>query len=169
MNRGSHGPIRSFFVPHPVRLLAVALAVASLGLAACGGDGADESDGISTPAESGEEIVIETHITFPRDGPPTGEVLDESSVGGSPLCPGGTFTDQQAGGEWFVEKSIECDDGSLEIGFSPGEPSKRTQKGPWEVLSGTGSYEGLRASGEMITTFVGETEGRETFTGTVGP
>jgi hypothetical protein len=148
-------------------LLAVTLTVTALGLAACGDD--DESDVSTDAAEPTEEIVIETHITFPRDGAPIGEVLDESTIGGSPLCPGGTFSDQQANGEWFIEKTIECADGSLEIGFSPGEPSNRTQKGPWEVLSGTGAYDGLSASGEMETTFEGRTEGRETFTGTVGP
>jgi hypothetical protein len=113
--------------------------------------------------------VIETHITFPRDGAPNGEILAESTIGDAQLCPGGTFTDQQGSGAWFNEKTIDCDDGTLEIGFSPGEPSNRTQKGPWKLLSGTGAYEGWGATGQMEAKFVGQTEGRETFTGTVVP
>lgn len=147
----------------------MALAVMALGLAACGDDDADESDASANPAESAEEIVIETHITFARNEAPMGEILDESTIGGSPFCPGGTFSDQQSGVEWFIEKSIECDDGTLEIGFSPGEPSGGTQAGPWEVLSGSGAYEELRASGEMEVEFASRTEGRETFTGSVEP
>ncbi|MDQ3729476.1 MAG: hypothetical protein M3355_07790 [Actinomycetota bacterium] len=145
----------------------MALAVTALGLAACGDDDADESDVSGNPAESTEEIVIETHLTFPLNEAPRGEILEESTIGGSPFCPGGTFSDQPGSGQFFNEKTIECDDGSLEIGFSPGEPSNRTQKGPWEVLSSTGAYEGLQASGEMEAKFDSQTEGHETFTGTV--
>ena len=42
--------------------------------------------------------------------------------------------------------------------------------GPWEVLSGTGAYEGMEGSGEMMIKFPANPqvpEGRGTFTGTV--
>lgn len=170
MQRGSRQFIRSSFLPRPVHLLAVAaLALMALGLGACGDDDADEGEATAGPAESTEEIVIETHITFPRNEAPKGEILGESTISGSPFCPGGTFTDQHGSGRWTVEKAIECDDGTLEIGFAPNEPVDQTQKGPWEILSGTGAYEGVEASGKMEASFDGETEGRETFTGTVVP
>lgn len=160
-----------------VRWLVLALAIATLGVAACGGDDGDESEATTTPAvdtdsadagEGSEKIVIKTHITF-RPDPPTGEVLSGSTIGDSPFCSGGSFHDSTGNAPWLVEKTLDCPDGSLRIGFSP-EPVGvgDRQTGPWEVLSGTGAFEGLRGEGEME--FTGsESEGRETFIGRVEP
>jgi hypothetical protein len=157
-----------------VRWLVLGLAVATLGVAACGGDDGDESEATTTTAvdtdsadagDGSEKIVIETHITFRPEGA-TGEVLSGSTIGDSPFCPGGTFSDTRGGDAWFVEKTLDCSDGSLRIGFSPGEPVNHKQTGPWEVLGGTDAFEGLRGAGEMEVTGSGD-EGRETFTGTV--
>jgi hypothetical protein len=154
-------------------LLAVALTVASIALAACGGD--DEAGGptaaldveaSSLPVtEGGEPILIRTHVNIP-----SGKVLGGSSIGDSPFCPGGTFHDQHGNEDiGLVDRTFRCPDGTLRIGFTPGVPQARTQAGPWKVLSGSGAYEGLQGSGQMKTRYVrgSDMEGRETFTGTV--
>jgi hypothetical protein len=156
--------------------LASALALATVGVAACG-DG--ES---STVAEGGEKIAIETHvkIRIPDGGPAPGasigggEVLHGSSVGESPFCPDGTFSDTHSDDPdvGLVDRTFQCPDGTLRIGFTPGTPDGRTQTGAWRVVSGTGGYEGLRADGQMKVTYeagTDATEGHETFTGTTSP
>lgn len=157
--------------PRVVRWLALLFALASLGLAACGEDDEGESEAAADAAGATEEIVIQTEITFPRGGAPEGEVVDGSVIGDSPFCSGGTFSDSEGDASWLVEKAIECDDGTLRIGFSPGKPVDQTQAGPWKVLGGTGAYEGLEGGGRME--MKGEPgdplHGRETFTGTVVP
>ena len=35
------------------------------------------------------------------------------------------------------------------MGFTPEEPQGLTQTGSWTIVSGTGTFEGLRGSGEM--------------------
>jgi hypothetical protein len=56
----------------------------------------------------------------------------------------------------------------LQIRFSPTQPSP-VQSAVWEVVSGTGSFEGVRGDGTMVARFGSENpdQGRETFTGTV--
>jgi hypothetical protein len=161
-----------------VRWLALALALATVGLAACGDDDGDENGAATTPsadsdlsADPGggsEEIVIKTDLTIPN-----GEVLEGSSIGGTPFCPGGTFHDKPGDAEiGSVDRTIRCPDGNVRIGFSPSERPGLTETGPWKVVSGTGAYEGLRGRGQMEVTFEPHTsalEGRETFTGTVVP
>jgi hypothetical protein len=104
-----------------------------------------------------------------------GEILDGSSIGDSPFCPGGTFQDAHSEDPaiGFVDRTIECPDGSLRIGFSPGAPTDPLhQSGPWHVVSGTGAYDGLEGDGEMTIEYephTQATEGQETFTGTVVP
>jgi hypothetical protein len=156
--------------------LSAALAVSTLGVAACGGDDGDESEAATTTAvdtdsadagEASEKIVIKTHITFRPDAA-TGEVLSGSTIGDSRFCPGGSFRDSKGDDAWLLEKTLDCPDGSLRIGLSPGEPVDHRQTGPWEILGGTGALEGLRGAGEMEVTGSGD-EGRETFTGTVEP
>jgi hypothetical protein len=161
--------------PRQVRWLASALALAAFGLAACGGDGGDENGaatkpGVDTSADRAgrsEEIVIKTRLDIP-----TGEVLGESSIGDSSFCPGGTFRDRRGDGDiGSVDRTFRCPDGSLRIGFSPGEPRGQTQAGPWKVVSGTRAFEGLRGDGRMKVKFesASDSKGRETFTGTVVP
>jgi hypothetical protein len=44
------------------------------------------------------------------------------------------------------------------------------QSAVWELVSGTGRFEGLRGGGSLVARFVSKDpdQGRETFTGTVG-
>jgi hypothetical protein len=158
-----------------VRWFALVLVLAALGLAACGDDG-DESGTATTSADTGnpgdgsEEIVIRTRLNLP-----TGEILTGSSIGDSPFCPGGTFEDGRGSRDFdfFVDRTIRCPDGTLRLGFSPGEPEKghTTQSGPWKIVSGTGAYEDFEGHGVMKAVFESaqSMEGRERFTGTVGP
>jgi hypothetical protein len=163
--------------PRQVRWLALALTLATVGLGACGDDDGDENGAATTPgvdtdlpADSGEgseEVVIKTRVDIP-----TGEVLDGSSIGDSPFCPGGTFRDQHGNADiGSVDRTFDCPDGSLRIGFTPGVPQGRTQAGPWKVVSGTGAFEGLEGDGQMEVKFEpgSDSKGRETFTGTVVP
>jgi hypothetical protein len=169
----------------------LALIVATVGLAACGGDdggenGAPTTTGVvsdpSADAGGGEEIVINTHVVIdiPKAGPQPGksigqgEVLAGSSLGDSPFCPGGTFSDLHSDDPdiGLVDRTFDCPDGSLRVGFTPGVPQGRTQSGQWKVVSGTGAFEGLQGDGQMEVKYqpgTGATEGRETFTGTVVP
>ena len=119
----------------------------------------------ATATDGGEAILIKTHATIP-----TGEVLSGSSIGDSPFCPGGTFSDKHGNDTiGLVDRTFRCPDGSLRIGFTPGHPQGRTQAGPWQVVSGTGAFEGLRGGGQMEIKYErgNSSEGRETFTGTV--
>jgi hypothetical protein len=158
----------------------LALILATLGLAACGGDG-EGGNGTATAPGSGsdatagsEEIVIETSVVFPEapEDPVTGEVLDGSAIGDSPFCEGGTFEDKHGSEDpsvppyGLVDRTFECPDGTLRMGFSPRHPQDGIQRGPWTIVSGTGAYEGLQGEGQMEVPFEGE-EVSETFTGTV--
>lgn len=175
--------------PRQVRWLALALMPATVGLAACGGNdrGATATSGGKTgltadPGAATEHIVIKTRavLDIPEGGPQPGEstgrgeVLAGSSLGDSPFCPGGMFRDQH--GEdpdiGLVDRTFDCPDGSLRIGFTPGSPEGRTQAGPWKVVSGTRAFEGLQGDGQMEIKYkpgTRGTEGRETFTGMVVP
>jgi hypothetical protein len=166
------------------------LTLAAVGLAACG-DGGDETgaattSGIdrdhSTDAEQAdEEVVIKTRVEINAaeenrgSNVSRGEVLDGSSIGDSPFCRGGTFQDAHSEDPaiGFVDRTIQCPDGSLRIGFSPQAPTDPLhQGGPWHVVSGTDAYDGLEGAGEMKIEYephTQATEGRETFTGTVVP
>ena len=160
---------------HP-RWLALALTGAAVGLAACGDDDADKAQttpasAVNRPAaDSGggaEAIRIKTHLTIP-----TGKVLDGSTLGDSPFCPGGTFRDE--GTSTGNLKTFQCPGGRLTIDFSPGEPREdsaggQNQSGPWKVVTGSGEFAGLRGHGRMTVRFESSEadESRETFTGTV--
>jgi hypothetical protein len=157
--------------PRQVRRPALALTFATVGLAACGGNGAHQngagSQRSAAPNAASKKIVIKTRLTIP-----TGEVAGGSSIGNSPFCPGGTFRDRNGNPDiGSVDRTVRCSDGSLRIGFSPGEPRGHTQVGPWKIISGTGAYKGIRGSGRMEVTFEpgSSSKGRETFTGTVVP
>ena len=154
------------------------LTVSLLGIAACGDD--DDEGGTTTGAEeagttakgSGEPILIKTHVVFLED--PTakaeakGEVLPGSAMGDSAFCAGGRFSDRH--GEpplGLVVKTFRCPGGRLTITFSPTEPSLK-QSADWEVVKGSGTFEGLSGGGRMRAVFESKGgEGRETFTGTV--
>ena len=104
-----------------------------------------------------------------------GEILNGSSIGETPFCPGGTFQDAHTEDPaiGFLDRTVKCSDGTVRIGFAPQQPtSPLTQSGPWHVVSGTGAYEDLMAEGEMRIRYEPHTqgtEGQETFSGTAQP
>jgi hypothetical protein len=154
------------------RWLAAALAVTVIALPACGGGG-DEGDapGASESVAGGEPepILIKTRVNIP-----TGNVLDGSTIGDSPFCPGGTVKDTHGTPDiGLVDRTITCQDGTLRMGFDPHEPVNDTQSGKWRIVSGTGAYEGWMGSGQMEMKYDPSdnrkhpTRGRERYTGTV--
>jgi hypothetical protein len=159
-----------------VRWLALALTLATLGLAACGGSddsdsGAATTSGVDSESSRAgrEEIVIRAQASL-QGVEDVGKVLQGSSLGDSPFCPGGTFSgghaDVPAGS---IDRTFKCPGGTLRIVFTPGAENGRTVTGQWTVLSGTGAFEGAKGSGRMETKFETDTQARETFTGTVVP
>lgn len=166
----------------------LALAVTAIGLAACGDDDGDEDgtvtgaqeagttaggDETGTTAEAGgDPILIKTHVVFLEDPSAKvetmGEVLPGSTIGGSAFCAGGRFSDRH--GEpplGLVVKTFSCPGGRLTITFSPTEPSLK-QSSDWEVVNGSGRFEGHSGGGRMTAVFESKGgAGRETFTGTI--
>jgi hypothetical protein len=154
------------------------LAIAALGLPACGDDDGDQGErtvgpdvdrSVSAPGEGGgEAILIKTSLTIP-----TGEVLSGSVIGDSRFCRGGTFRDEEGPpGVRTVLRTFRSPDGQLKIDFTPqGVEGRRTgpikQSGPWKVVGGSGRFEGLRGHGQTTVTSKRLPVGRETFTGTV--
>jgi hypothetical protein len=83
--------------------------LAAIGLGACGDADGDEpgaattsgvdSDVSADPGEGSEEILIQTQVEIGvaeelrGSNVSEGEVLDGSSIGDSPFCPGGVFRD----------------------------------------------------------------------------
>ena len=158
---------------------AVVLAlVGVLFLGACGGDeddAADTSAGSAT-APRGKPIVIRTRIVIAaeeRTEPiATGEVLEGSTLGGSPFCAGGTILDSHGSPDpevLLIARTITCPDGRVRLNLTPEVTPGLTQTGSWRIVSGTGAYEGLRGSGEMegLSDPDDDSLARETLTGTV--
>jgi hypothetical protein len=138
--------------------------LATLGLAACGGGDSGESS-----TAGGEEIVIKESANI-QGIEDVGDVLDGSSLGGSPFCSGGSFSGGHGNLPFpQIDRTFKCPEGTLRIVFTPGEPQGKTVTGRWKILSGTGAYEGLEGSGRMETKFETDTRAREAFTGTVLP
>ena len=162
-----------------MRWLAVVLTITVVGVAACGGDDGDAPETTADGGAGGESILIKTRVKIGAaeelrgSNVSEGEVLDGSSIGDSPFCPGGTFRDAHSDDPeiGFVDRKFQCSDGSLRIGFSPQAPTTPlTQSGPWHVVSGTGLFAGLQGDGQMKIKYephTQATEGRETFTGNV--
>lgn len=169
------------------RWLAAALTVTAIALSACGGDDGGAAGTTASPSiksdstvgdgADGEPILILTRVTLTpaSEVVSTGKILDGSTIGDSPFCPGGTIKDKHGNPDptkepfGLVDRTITCQDGTLRMGFTPGVPQGRTQAGPWKVVSGTDSYERWQGSGQMETKYDrgNDTKGRETFTGTV--
>ena len=161
----------------PPRWFAAALTVTAIVLAGCGIGGGDD-DGApgkttspSQPSAGGEAtpILIKTRMNAP-----TGRILDGSTIGESPFCPGGTVKDQHGTpGIGLVDRTITCREGTLRMGFDPQAPVGDTQRGSWRIISGTGDCEGWAGSGQMVIRYDQRdasqhpTKGREAFSGTV--
>lgn len=118
--------------------------------------------------------MIETRMTLTSEKRivSSGKVLDGSTIGDSPFCPGGTIEDKHGATPEvaLVDRTVTCTDGTLKIGFSPQVPEGNTQSGPWQIVGGSGAYEEWRGSGEMKMVYdrgSGSTKGNETFTGTI--
>ena len=156
--------------------LVMALAFAASGLAACGGDnGRDARTVTVAPAEasaqetsapvSGDAILIETRVTNAKRH--TGEVLGVSVIGESAFCLGGKTRGGSEGPA--ITTTFRCPGGTLKVQYAPTQPSL-VQGGVWEVVRGTGRFEGVRGGGSMVAKFESDNPdgGREIFTGTVG-
>jgi hypothetical protein len=151
-----------------MRRVVVLVLVGVLLVGACGDgeDGTSKTSAASTTEQRGEPVVIRTSVTVAAtegaEPIATGEVLDGSTLGGSPFCVGGTILDSHAILDpamepyGLVDRTITCPDGTVRVGFTP-------PTGSWTIVSGTGAFEGLRGSGEMEV----DPPGHETFTGTV--
>jgi hypothetical protein len=155
----------------------MALTIVSSGLAACGGDNggdvrtvtvapADTSvQETSTPPVSGDAILIETRVTNAKRH--TGEVLVVSVIGESAFCRGGKTSGGSDGPT--ITTTFRCRGGTLKVQYAPTQPSL-VQSAVWEVVGGTGRFEGLRGGGSMVARFESDDPdtGREIFTGTLG-
>jgi hypothetical protein len=120
-------------------------------------------------------VVIRTSITIaatPGAEPmAAGELLEGSSLGGSPFCSGGTILDSHASADpavkelGLVDRAITCRDGTVRMVSTPEPP----QGGAWKIVSGTGPFEGLHGSGEFQITYSPDPNApaHETYTGTV--
>jgi hypothetical protein len=155
---------------------------------ACDGgeDRESEKSGASTAQRRSEAVSIRTSLavaaTEGAEPTATGEVLEGSTLGGSPFCVGGTIRDSHASSaavELYgpIARTISCPNGTVKIGLSPTvngvtpgpPPEGPTQTGSWTLVSGTGAFEGLRGSGKLETTYDpdDDTLAQETLTGTV--
>lgn len=151
------------------------VAITAIGLSACGAETAGSGSPI-TPTEtpdtekatsaprSGDAILIETQITNARLH--TGVVLDGSVLGESAFCEGGDTTGSSSGPT--ITATFTCPSGTLTVQYAPTQNSP-VQSAEWEVVSGTGSFEGLHGGGYMVAAFASDDPdaGREVFTGTV--
>jgi hypothetical protein len=157
--------------------LVMALTVAASGLVACGGDKGGDVRTVTAPAEtsaqetptsapvSGDAILIETRVTNAKRH--TGVVLGVSVIGESAFCRGGKTSGGSEGPT--ITTTFRCPGGTLKVQYAPTQRSL-VQGGVWEVVRGTGSFEGLRGGGSMVAKFASDDpdSGREIFTGTVG-
>jgi hypothetical protein len=93
------------------------LVVLGVLLGACGQgqDGASDPSAASTTQQRGEPIVIRTSISIaPEPGAEviaTGEVLNGSTLGGSPFCVGGTILDVHGSTDpevLLIARTITC-------------------------------------------------------------
>ena len=164
-----------------MRRAVVVFLVGGLLVGACGGgdDGLSESSAASTTERRGEPVVIRTRLavaaTSGAEPIATGEVLEGSTLGGSPFCVGGTIRDSHASLDpamepyGLIDRTITCPDGTVRVGLTPEDSQSLTQTGSWTIVSGTGAFEGLHGSGEMQITNDPDDDAlaHETLTGTV--
>lgn len=146
------------------------------------------SVGLASPAYATppSPVTIETVIDF-SSFPFVGTFT--VPVGASTLgCSGGTFVDFQrsegvVGGAGELEKHITCTSGAGAgdsfvvlfkhecTFFSPAvfqcRPGPGDLNGQWMILSGTGSFAGLKGTGDISISFVGETTAEEHLVGSI--
>ncbi|HZG35404.1 MAG TPA: hypothetical protein VEY87_06110 [Gaiellaceae bacterium] len=156
----------------------VLVLVGVLCLAACGGDEDDAANGnvAATTAPRGEPVVIRTKMdiadTERAEPIATGEVLEGSTLGDSEFCAGGTVRDSHGSSDptvWLIVETITCPEGTVKLRFRPEPARGMKQTGSWTIFSGTGTYEGLRGSGEMEVVYGPDADSpaHVTFRGTV--
>jgi len=152
--------------------------VGMLLLGACAGraDDAADTSAASITAPRGEPVVILTKVviaaTSGAEPTATGEVLEGSTLGGSPFCAGGTILDSHGSSDpevLLIARTITCPDGRVRMDVTPELSPGLTQKGSWTIVSGTGAFERLRGSGQMEVVYDPDHDApaRETYTGTV--
>jgi hypothetical protein len=156
---------------------AAVLVVLGVVLAACGQTegGASDRSAAATTTQRGEPIVIRTSITIAAepgaDVIATGDVLEGSTLGGSPFCVGGTILDSHGSTDpevLLISRTITCPEGGVQMDVMPEVAQGLTQTGSWEIVSGTGDFEGLGGSGTVEIAYDPDPEApaRETYTGT---
>ena len=154
-------------------------AVPCVSIVACAGDeGGEARPGTATTAA--ESPTQESPTSAPVFGKPTlietrvidaarhvGVVLGTSVIGESAFCRGGRTSGGSEGAA--ITTTFRCPGGTLKVRYSPTQRSL-VQGAAWEVVSGTGSWAGLRGGGSMVAVFEKDDpdRGRETFTGTIG-
>jgi hypothetical protein len=158
-----------------MRAAVVLVSVLAVVLGACGGGGADSGSGaaagsravVSTAGPVGEPIVIRMSLVVAAvegaEITATGTVLEGSTLGVAPFCVGGTIEERHADSTEaplrLLDRTITCPDGNVtlglmpEVGLTPEPPKDRPQGGSWTIVGGTGTFEGLRGSGEMEVTY----------------
>ncbi len=147
-------------------------------LGACGGDEDDAADAsvASTTAPRAEPALIRTRMdiadTERAEPIATGEVLDGSTLGDSPFCARGTVRDSHGSNDptvWLIVETITCPEGTVKLRFTPEPAQGMNQTGSWTIVSGTGTFKGLRGSGEMEVVYGPDADSptHVTFTGTV--
>jgi hypothetical protein len=137
-------------------------------------------DGASETSVQSEQVELRTSVigaaTERTEPIATGEVLEGSTLGGSPFCVGGTILDSHGSPDpevALISRRITCPDGRVRMDTAPevsqGMPQGLTQTGSWTIVSGTGAFEGLRGSGEMRVVYDPDPNApaRGTYTGTV--
>src|SRR5262245_55789102 len=156
-----------------MRGVVVPVLVGGFLVGACGGG---DDDGASQSSAESEEVVIQTSVTIaPTEGAEpiaTGEILEGSTLAGSPFCVGGIIRDTHGSPDpevFLIARTITCPDGKVRIDLKPELSQTLTQTGSWTIVGGTGDFEGLSGSGEMKVTNDPNPEmpARETLTGTV--
>lgn len=172
-----------------MRKVVVLVSVLALVVGACGGGegGAVDTGAVSTASPRGEPIVIRMSLVIAAvegaEITATGKVLEGSTLEAAPFCASGTIEERHADPNEapprLLDRTITCPDGTVtlgltpEVGLTPEPPKDRPQRGSWTIVGGTGTFEGLRGSGEMEVIYdPGNEPGKEslaqaTLTGTV--
>jgi len=158
--------------------LVLVLTIAASGLAACGGDDGAEVRTVTVPpadtaaqqppnpaAMNTTPILIQTTVINARHHKAV--VRGGSFIGESAFCPGAKATGGSEGPT--ITTTFRCRGGTLKVQYAPTQHSL-VQGSVWEVVSATGSFEGVRGGGSMVARFERDDPdaGGEIFTGTVG-